>query len=300
MELHLYFAFVVATTIMILLPGPSVLLTIAHSISFGWQRGMSTVSVATVGVAVQLIVAAIGLTTLLHAVAEVFEWLRWAGAIYLVYLGFKQWRSARMPLEFGNQTSSRTNLFVQGLVITIPNPKSLIFIAAFLLQFIDTTHPIGLQLTLIVPTFFVITFTVTSVWAVVAGNYTFDYTREDAEVLGRMAKIARQAGAGFISAAKANLLGCESLAETPDPDDWQGIPDKQGSQAWEALRELPEAPYLGLALPRFLLRLPYGEDTDPTERFEFEEMTSDLNHEDYLWGNPCFACAYSHSGPRLG
>ena len=170
MELHLYFAFVVATTIMILLPGPSVLLTIAHSISFGWQRGISTVSGATVGVAVQLIVAAIGLTTLLHAVAEVFEWLRWAGAIYLVYLGIKQWRSAKVPLEFGNRSSSRTNLFVQGLVITIPNPKSLIFIAAFLPQFIDTTHPIGLQLALIVPTFLVITFTVTSVWAVIAGN----------------------------------------------------------------------------------------------------------------------------------
>ena len=170
MELHVYLAFVVATAIMIALPGPSVLLTVAHSISFGWQPALSTVAGATMGIAVQLIVAAIGLTSLLSMVTEAFEWLRWAGAAYLVYLGIKQWRSARDPLVFDTSSVSKTNLFVQGLVITIPNPKSLIFIAAFLPQFIDAARPLGLQFVFIVPTFLVITFAVTSVWALVAGN----------------------------------------------------------------------------------------------------------------------------------
>lgn len=170
MELHVYLAFVVATTIMIALPGPSVLLTVAHSISFGWQRALATVAGETMGIAVQLIVAAIGLTSLLNVVAEAFEWLRWSGAAYLIYLGIKQWRSASEPLEFDTSSVSKTNLFVQGLVITIFNPKSLIFIAAFLPQFIDAAHPLGLQFAFIVPTFLIITFTVTSVWALVAGN----------------------------------------------------------------------------------------------------------------------------------
>jgi homoserine/homoserine lactone efflux protein len=170
MELHVYLAFVVATTIMIALPGPSVLLTVAHSISFGWQRGISTVAGETMGIAVQLTVAAIGLTSLLNVVAGAFEWLRWAGAAYLVYLGIKQWRSASEPLELDTSSVSKKNLFVQGLVITIFNPKSLIFIAAFLPQFIDTARPLGLQFAFIVPTFLVITFTVTSIWALVAGN----------------------------------------------------------------------------------------------------------------------------------
>ncbi|MCP3954250.1 MAG: LysE family translocator [Desulfobacterales bacterium] len=170
MELHVYLAFVVATTIMIALPGPSVLLTVAHSISFGWHQALSTVAGATMGIAVQLIVAAIGLTSLLNVVAEAFEWLRWAGAAYLVYLGIKQWRSASEPLEVDNSAVTRTNLFVQGLVVTIPNPKSLIFIAAFLPQFIDAARPLGLQFVSIVPTFLVITFTVTSVWALAAGK----------------------------------------------------------------------------------------------------------------------------------
>ncbi len=170
MELHVYLAFVVATAIMIALPGPSVLLTVAHSISFGWRHALSTVAGATGGIAVQLIIAAIGLTSLLNVVAQAFEWLRWAGAAYLVYLGIRQWRSASEPLKVDTSAVSKTNLFVQGLVITIPNPKSLIFIAAFLPQFINTAHPLGLQFALIVPTFLVITFTVTSVWAMVAGN----------------------------------------------------------------------------------------------------------------------------------
>ena len=170
MEPSVYLAFVMATVIMIALPGPSVLLTVAHSISFGWQRALSTVAGATLGIAVQLILAAIGLTSLLNSVAEAFEWIRWAGAAYLVYLGIKQWRSAGEPLEYDRYSVKKRNLLVQGLVITIPNPKSLIFIAAFLPQFIDAGRPLGLQFTYIVPTFLAITFTVTSVWALVAGK----------------------------------------------------------------------------------------------------------------------------------
>ena len=128
-------------------------------------------------------------------------------------------------------------------------------------------------------------------WSVIGGNYTFGQTREDAELLGRMAKIAAAAGVPFIAAAHPNLLGCNSLAKTPDPDDWRSTADKAGHAAWQALHNLPGAVYLGLALPRFLLRLPYGANTDPLEQFEFEEMADDPKHEDYLWGNPCFACA---------
>jgi type VI secretion system protein ImpC len=64
-----------------------------------------------------------------------------------------------------------------------------------------------------------------------------------------------------------------------------------GDPAWQTLKKMPEAAYPGLALPRFLLRLPYGADTDSLEQFDFEEMTNDQKYEGYLWGNPCFACA---------
>jgi homoserine/homoserine lactone efflux protein len=170
MDPQIYLAFVIATSIMIALPGPSVMLTIAHSISFGWKRTLATVAGETAGIAVQLIIAAAGLASVLSAVAGAFEWLRWAGAAYLVYLGIRQWRSAGEPLNLDNSRISGRNLFIQGLAVTIPNPKSLIFIAAFLPQFIDATRPAVLQFTIIVPTFLAITFLVTSVWALAAGK----------------------------------------------------------------------------------------------------------------------------------
>lgn len=171
MELPVYVAFMVATAVMIAMPGPSVLLTVAHSLSFGWRRALYTVAGETAGIAVQLLVAAIGLVSLLQTLTGAFEWLRWAGVAYLVYLGIKQWRDAgHVTLEAGPQTTTRAHVFVQGLVVTIPNPKSLIFIAAFLPQFIDSTRPLGAQLAVMVPTFLVITFVFTSGWAVAAGK----------------------------------------------------------------------------------------------------------------------------------
>ncbi|MCP4116420.1 MAG: hypothetical protein GY737_13620 [Desulfobacteraceae bacterium] len=121
-------------------------------------------------------------------------------------------------------------------------------------------------------------------WAVLAGNYTFDQTREDAGILGRMAGIGRLAGAPFIAGAHGRMLGCDSPADFPP------AADEEDAQAWKALRKLPEASYLGLAVPRFLLRLPYGADTDPVTYFDFEELSPVPGHDHYLWGNPAFAC----------
>ena len=106
-------------------------------------------------------------------------------------------------------------------------------------------------------------------WALIVGNYTFGPQGEEAELLGRLARIAKAAGAPFIAAASPRLLGCESLAETPHPRDWRLTPDPEGASAWAALRGLPEASAIGLALPRFLLRLPYGKKTDPDRVLRF-------------------------------
>ena len=128
-------------------------------------------------------------------------------------------------------------------------------------------------------------------WSLIVGNYTFGPQPEDGEWLGRFTRIAHAAGAVFIAAASPQLLGCDSLADTPHPRDWRLSPDADSAAAWSALRGLPEASATGLALPRFLLRLPYGKNTDAIEAFDFEEMPGTPAHEDYLWGNPATACA---------
>ncbi|MGO8788066.1 MAG: type VI secretion system contractile sheath domain-containing protein [Terriglobia bacterium] len=126
-------------------------------------------------------------------------------------------------------------------------------------------------------------------WAILAGNYTFDSSPEDAESLGRMAKVAAAAGAPFITSASPDVLGCDSVAALPDCRKWTKQPNPETAAAWTALRGLAEARYLGLALPRFLIRLPYGKETESTELFDYEEIPDAAAHEDYLWANPTFA-----------
>ena len=143
-------------------------------------------------------------------------------------------------------------------------------------------------------------------WAAVGGLYAFDRTVEDVALLARLARVARQADAPLIGAASPGVVGCAGFGGAPDPSDWRpGAPDAPAAQIWAALRELPEARWLGLAAPRFLLRLPYGKDTDPAETFAFEEMPEGAGHEDYLWGGPALIClallgeAFAENGWRL-
>ncbi len=163
-----FFAFFVATTLMILLPGPSVMLSVAHSLALGWRRALICVAGCTCGVAIQLAIAVVGMASFMLLLASWFEWLRWAGVAYLVYLGIRQWRRPVEDEESVKGANSRS-LFLQGLVVTIPNPKSMLFMAAFLPQFLDPAGSMALQLAVMVPTFLAITFIFTGMWTVAAG-----------------------------------------------------------------------------------------------------------------------------------
>lgn len=127
-------------------------------------------------------------------------------------------------------------------------------------------------------------------WSLWVGDYSFGLAPEDVALLAALGALGAQAGGPFLAAARPELLGCRSLAETPDPADWSPL-EATAEQRWHALRTSRVAPWLGLALPRVLLRLPYGLQTDPIEDFAFEELPPWREHEAYLWGNPAFACA---------
>lgn len=124
-------------------------------------------------------------------------------------------------------------------------------------------------------------------WAVLAGCYTFGPGAQDAALLGHIARESRGAGVPWMAAADARLAGCPTLETLTEPGDWNEPVDP----AWDAFRRTPEAAHVALALPRFLLRLPYGEDGEPCESLPFEEVTDAPAHDDFLWGNPAIACA---------
>jgi threonine/homoserine/homoserine lactone efflux protein len=171
MDLDLYLAFVLATAVLILIPGPSVSLIVATSIAHGARRALLTVAGNSSAIVIQLSVTALGMTSLLLMLSEWFEVLRWVGVIYLIYLGIRHWRAARPGAEAGTTESvAGQRLYWRGFVVSATNPKTLFFYAAFFPQFIDPQRPPELQLAVLCSTFLAIELLLDGAYAVLAGR----------------------------------------------------------------------------------------------------------------------------------
>ena len=123
------------------------------------------------------------------------------------------------------------------------------------------------------------------------GDYHFDQSAPDVELLGAMAKVSAAAFAPFITGGSPNLLQMDSWQELSNPRDITKIFSTPEYAAWRSLRESDDSKYLGLAMPRFLSRLPYGTKTNPVEEFDFEEDTGSADHSKYTWANAAYAMA---------
>ena len=123
------------------------------------------------------------------------------------------------------------------------------------------------------------------------GDYYFDHTPGDVQLLGQMAQVAAAAHAPFIAGAGPTLMGMDSWQELANPRDLGKIFGAPDYAAWRSLRESDDSKYIGLAMPRFLARLPYGAKTNPVEEFEFEEEASGGQHTRYAWANSAYAMA---------
>ncbi len=123
------------------------------------------------------------------------------------------------------------------------------------------------------------------------GDYYFDQSAPDVEMLGEMSKIAAASHAPFITAASPSLMQMGSWQELANPRDLTKVFTTPEYAAWRSLRESEDARYLGLAMPRFLSRLPYGAKTNPVEQFNFEEETGGGDHSKYTWANAAYAMA---------
>jgi type VI secretion system protein ImpC len=125
----------------------------------------------------------------------------------------------------------------------------------------------------------------------IVGNYTFGQSADSLRTLGILAEVAAKLCAPFVATAAPQLVGCDSFAAHPDPDNWKEKLPADVSDIWESLRRSPHAPYVGLAAPRFILRQPYGKEGDPIETFAFEELPAQPAHAAFLWGHPGLLCA---------
>lgn len=123
------------------------------------------------------------------------------------------------------------------------------------------------------------------------GDYHFDQTAPDVELLTQMAQISAACHAPFIAGASPTVMQMDSWQELANPRDLTKIFTTPEYAAWRSLRESDDAKYLGLTMPRFLARLPYGAKTNPVEGFDFEEETEGQDHTKFSWANSAYAMA---------
>ncbi|WP_428353122.1 type VI secretion system contractile sheath large subunit [Methyloprofundus sp.] len=125
----------------------------------------------------------------------------------------------------------------------------------------------------------------------IMGDYEFDHSPPDVEFLNGIAEVSAAAHVPFIAAAAPKLMNMDSWQELADPRDLTKIFQTPEYASWRSLRESEDSRYIGLAMPRFLSRLPYGAATDPVEEFDFEEDVEGADHKKYTWSNSAYAMA---------
>jgi threonine/homoserine/homoserine lactone efflux protein len=170
MSPELFFAFLVATIVIIIVPGPTVTLIIANSLRYGARAGLLNVAGGQFGIALMIALVGLGLASLIEAMGFWFLWVKLAGAAYLVWLGFKLIRSPGAIGETGTAPKPRGGFFLQGFLVALSNPKTLVFFGAFIPQFIDPARDYALQIAIIGATAIVVAIISDGMYAILVGG----------------------------------------------------------------------------------------------------------------------------------
>lgn len=172
MNPHLFAAYCLAVAVLVLIPGPVVTLVVANSLRHGRRSGLTTVAGASIGNAILLGATAVGLVAFFALLSEVFEIVRWAGAVYLIWLGIKAWRAHGVNEAATTAVAVRSShaVFLEGFLIAITNPKAILFYIAFLPQFVDPHLRAGPQLLAMIATMIAMALLSDSTYALLAGR----------------------------------------------------------------------------------------------------------------------------------
>lgn len=166
MTIATYLLYVAAVALLILTPGPTMLMCLTNAINHGPRRAMTSVAGAVTAVLGVMVLSAMGLGALLAASEAAFTMAKVVGAAYLVWLGIKTFRSQASALPLDGLPAHRTRSFyIQGLLVGASNPKALVFFAAFFPQFLDPSLPIAPQFAILALTFVALEFSVLTLGA---------------------------------------------------------------------------------------------------------------------------------------
>jgi threonine/homoserine/homoserine lactone efflux protein len=186
MSLELYLAYVLACAVIAVIPGPTVTVIVANSLAHGSRAGLLNVAGTQLGLGLMMAILVVGLSSVIAAMAWLFDWLRWAGAAYLVWLGAQLLRSPEMLHQESAKTAPRGGFLLQGFLVLMANPKALLWFGAFIPQFVDPTGNYVAQTILLGATAMAVALVSDGAYAVVTGRAGAFLSRKRIRLVSRL------------------------------------------------------------------------------------------------------------------
>ncbi len=201
MSFDLWLAFTLAAALLIAIPGPTNLLVVAYTLQQGKRAGLATVFGVLPGIATSMALSFAGLGAVLAASAEAFLVMKWIGAAYLIYLGIRQWRApvADSGLASGVMASTKRRMLREAFLVTLLNPKGIIFFSAFFPQFLNTGEAVAPQMAVLGATFLLLVLPINTGYALTAEVLRKRLSRADWRRLLNRAGGALLVGAGLLT-----------------------------------------------------------------------------------------------------
>ncbi len=203
MSLQLYLAYVAACIALALLPGPNVTLVIANGLRYGTRAAMINIAGTQAGLAIVIGIVAIGLTTLMATMGYWFDWVRFAGAAYLVWLGVKLIREPAQGVDADAPPPPRGGFFLQGFLVLLCNPKVLVFFGAFIPQFMNMEADHFPQVVLLGATFMAAAGLTDVVYALLAGRARRFFSARRAQLMSRISGVFMIGGGIWLAFTRA-------------------------------------------------------------------------------------------------
>ena len=170
MTLEPYVAYVLACILIAIVPGPTVTVIVANSLAHGTRAGLLNVAGTQLGLGLMMAILIVGLSSVIAAMGWLFDWLRIAGAIYLVYLGWKLIQAPEAIADTSKATTPRGGFFLQGFLVMMSNPKGLFWFGAFIPQFVDPQGNYVAQIALLGVTAMVVAVFSDGAYAILTGR----------------------------------------------------------------------------------------------------------------------------------
>ena len=192
-----------ACFLLAIVPGPTVTVIVANSLARGTSAGLAIVAGTQAGFLVMTLVVALGMQALVAFMGWAFDWLKLVGAAYLVWLGWKMWRSTGDLAEGQVDIErSRFRVAVEGFLVILSNPKALIFLGAFLPQFVDVTQPTFPQVMVLGLFFMLVAGSTDAIYAIVAGRARGLLSAARVRLVSRASGLLLMAGAVWLAVQK--------------------------------------------------------------------------------------------------